>query len=614
MGELRSILGSNWINEARIQVATERRPRLPQSYVSSEISVNGQVAGQNEFLPNGLDEKTVQIVENLTWTSGDWTVKGGFDLQGFEFLNQFFRKQNGQWSFTTYNAAWQWARTGGDLVLSSSNPGFITFQQGLSPSNGYINFTSRFDAAYVQGQYGGLLDKRLLLNFGVRFTRETFDDNPGANPVLQGLDRAADNSSVDPRLAFTYDLKGDGKTLIRGGYGQFTNPDPDLIVSNTMLGNGTGVKNYSLSLGSSNRSMFQPGGILSYGSRVQGGSLTRLSAAEIASDSRFVAGTLTGQVWDPDNKMPQARRASIGVEQDASNLLGGLKLGARLSWAKMRNLQYFVNINLRQLILNADGTTTVDPNGYYNDGYPTKTNRFTTSGRPGFAYVRGRRLDLSQFGNVYLSENKGEGDYKALILEATRRSEDGFGFSASFTFSKAEDNNSNERTTSGSDSATSNPADPLTLVAPTDNDRRFRGVLAAYFPIAWGIKASTFLTYATGRPYSAFDSADINGDGLTGNDLSPLYGTRNGQRQPHTKSFDLRVTRPFYFGKRFGLEASIDIFNVLNWANQISTLTNGSSTNLTANPRTSTRFDTLGALNTPDRNTREVQFGLRLKF
>ncbi len=615
VAELRSIFGSNWVNEARVQIATERRPRLPQSYVSSEISVNGKVAGQNEFLPNGLDEKTLQVVDNLTWTSGDWTVKGGIDLQGYEFLNQFFRRQNGQWSFTTYNAAWQWARPGGDLNLSSSNPGFITYQQGLSPTNGYINYKSRFDAAYLQGQYAGLLDRRLLLNFGFRYTRESFDDNPNPNPALQGLDRAADNSSVDPRFAFTYDLKGDGKTLIKGGYGQFTNPDPDLIVSNTMLGNGNGVKNYSIQLGSSNRTMFQSGGILSYGARVQGGSLQRLSAADIASDSRFVAGTLTGQVWDPDNKMPQSRRASIGVEQDASSVLQGLKVGARVSWAKLMNLQYFVNINLRQLVVNSDGTTTADPNGYYNDGYPTKVNRFTTSGRPGFAYVRGRRLDLSQFGNVYLTRNDGEGEYKALILEASRRSEDGFGFSASLTFSKAEDNNSNERTTSGSDSATSNPADPLALIAPTDNDRRFRGVFAAYFPVAWGIRASAYFTYATGRPYSANDSADINGDGLTGNDLSPFYPQgRNVSRQPHTKTFDIRLTRPFYFGKRFGVEATLDIFNVLNWANQVTTLTNVSSTSLTANPRTSTPFSTYGAINTPDRNTREVQVGVRIKF
>ena len=617
VGELRSVFGSNIVNEARIQVANERRPRLPQSYSSSEISVNGFVAGQNEFLPNGLDEKSIQIIDNFTWFSGDWTVKGGVDLQSFDYLNQFFRKQNGQWSFSTFNAAYKWMLgSDADLTLNATNPGFITYQQGVSDVNGYIAFKSRLYAGYAQAEYAGLLDRRLLLSFGLRATNESFDDNPRPNSNLAGLDRAASQTIVDPRLGFTFDLFRDGRTLLRGGYGQFTSPDPDLIVSNTMFGNGFGVRNYSVNLSPSNRAAFVTGGILSASQRIQGNSLTRVDPAAILTSPTFTQGTLVGQVWDPNNKMPMARRASLGIEHDASSLLSGLKFGARVSYAKFLNLQYFVNINMWQV--NPDGTF-----GVYNDGYPTTTNKFRTSkgtpagalpltDRPGYAIVRGRRLDFNipglnqSFGNVFLSRNDGEGTYKALMLQASRVSADGFGFSASLTFSKAEDNNSNERTTQGSDSNTANPADPLSLIAPSANDRKFRGTFAAYFPIAWGIRGSANLAFATGRPYSAFDSRDLNSDTQTGNDLAVGFNGRNGYRQPSTKQFDLRLTRPFKVGKSLELEASIDVFNVFNWANQTTTLQTAQNA---SGPITD-----FGFINTPDRNTREAQFAIRARF
>lgn len=616
VAELNSVFGSNLVNEARFQVASERRPRLAQSTISSEIAVAGRTAGQNEFLPNGLDETTTQIIDNLTYTTGDWTLKGGIDLQGFDYLNQFFRRQNGQWSFSTYNAAYQWSRgTAGNLVFGNSNPGNITFQQGISDVNGYIGFQSRYDAAYLQGQYSGLLKKRLLLSLGARFTRESYDDNPRPNPKFMGLDRAANNSSIDPRFGFTYDLNGNQKTVIKGGFGVFSSNDSDLIVSNTMFANGFGVRNYSITLNSSNLSHFKDAtGILSAARRIQGGSLTRLSRAEIDPDnpdSLFTKGALTGQLWDPENKMPQAKRFTFGVDWDASALAKGMKISTRFDMAKFNHLQYFINVNIWQL--NADGT--VNPNGYYNDGFPTKVNRFISSGssipglpsgRPNFAIIRGRRVDLTGFGNVNLTKNDGEGTYRALIVEVDRRSEGGLGFHLGLTFSKAEDNNSNERTTAGADSNTSNPADPLALTARTDNDREFRGVGAVYFPIYWGIKGSTVFSYATGRPYSAFDTRDLNGDGLFGNDLAKYTYGRNGYRQPHEKRFDIRFTRDFKFSQRFGLEAGIDVFNLFNWANQTTTRTSAASG--------SGSIRDFGYINTPDRDTREVQFTLRARF
>lgn len=612
--ELNSVFGSNLVNEARIQRAIERRPRYANSTAAPEIVIsNGFSAGQNNFLPNGLDEFTWQIIDNLTFTKGDWTVKGGVDLQFFEFANTFYRYQNGAFSFGSYDVANRWAEGGAAPTDPNGlrTTDSLTYTGAYSAFGGTISYKSKLLSGYVQGQYQGLLDRRLMLSLGLRATREDQPENPRANPLLGGLDQANDTSAYDPRFGFTYDLKGDGKTLIRGGYGWFSSPNPSLTVSNTMMNNGLTTSTYAIRLGTTTQALFTNGGVLSYAQRVSnaGTTLTPLAPSLLASTAGNISGR-TGQVWDPRNDMSVAKRAALGAEHAYDN---GLKVGIQGVYAKFENLQYFVNINLSQ----RSGPALTDPvvaGAIYNDGYALPYNAFSASVRPGRAVVAGRALDFIGtnpaapfFGDVFLSKNDGEGTYKAVILTASMRKDSGWGFSSSITWSKSEDNNSNERTTASNtaDSNSNNPADPLATVSYSSNDRPFRFTFAGYFPVYWGITGAVNMSYTSGAPYSAMDGRDLNGDGGR-NDY--VVGTiRNGARQPSVKTFDLRLTREFEITKRFQLETFVDVFNVFNWANQRTNLTQLVSSTGTVNPD-------FGFINLPDRSTREVQFGVRAKF
>jgi hypothetical protein len=580
--ELNSVFGANLMNEARLQRAIERRPRFANTSASPEFQVNsGFTAGQNNFLPNGLDEYTWQVIDNLTWNKDAWILKGGVDLQFFDFKNTFFRYQNGSFQFGNYQVANKWA----DGSIGTSDN--LTYVGAYSDYGGSIAYKSSVLAGYVQSQYQGFLDRRLTLNLGVRITHEGQPDNPRPNTQFAGLDKANSSTSVDPRLGFTLDLRGDGKTLIRGGHGWFSSPNPSLTVSNTMNSNGNTTSTYFINNGSSTNALFKTG-LLSFAQRVNGHTLSPLNPSLLAT---YAAASRQGQVWDPRNKMTVAKRTSLGVEHSYGN---GWTLGAQAVYAKFENLQYFFNINLNQV-----GAPT---GSYYNDGYATASNTFSTSGRPNKAVVDGRLMDFANFGNVFLSKNGGEGTYNALILTASRRSESGWGLTSNVTYSKAKDNNSNERTTASAtaDSNVNNPANPLATNAYSDNDRRLRINFAGYTPIYWGIVGAVNFSYTSGRPYSAISTSDINGDGGR-NDYLP--GTeRNQFRQPSSKAMDLRLTRDFQLAKRFQLQTFIDVFNVMNWANQRTTITGGQPT---------TDF---GFINLPDRSTREVQFGVRAKF
>jgi hypothetical protein len=350
-------------------------------------------------------------------------------------------------------------------------------------------------------------------------------------------------------------------------------------------------------------------GLLSFSQRVSGGGsvLTRLDPSLLAGLG--TTPSLTGQVWDPENKLPVAKRASLGVEHRYDN---GLQIGLMGVYTKFENMQFFKNINLWQL--NADGTANL--NGFYNDGWVTTLNRFQNpnntpaaglpAARPGKAYVRGRFLELSSFGNVALSSNSGQGRYQAIVLTASKFTDKGWGFQSSLTMAQNRDNNTNERDTFGATSSTPTPADPLGTYGYADTDRRVRFTLAGYFPIIWGIQGSMNYSYTSGRPYTAVYTSDINGDGFS-NDV--VYGTeRNQFRQPGNKTCDLRLSRDFRFTRRFALETFIDVFNVFNWQN-IRTTGTGYASNTTNSP-----FASFAKMDLPDRNTREVQFGVRLKF
>ncbi|GLH71671.1 cell envelope biogenesis protein OmpA [Geothrix limicola] len=616
--ELNSSFGTNVVNEARLQRAIERRPRYANTTATPEVQVSsGFTWGQTNFLPNGLDEKTWQFIDNLTWNEGDWTLKGGIDYQKFDFVNSFYRYQNGAYAFSNYQTANLWAV--GGFTTANSTPGNANFVGRLqytgsySDYDGTISYGSKLIASYVQAQYAGLLDRRLNLSLGLRVTQEDQPANPRPNASFQGLDQANSTTAKDPRFGFTYDLDGKGTTLLKGGYGHFSSPNPSLTVSNTMNSNGNTTSTFVITSSGAAAPLLAAfnSGLLSYGTRVTnaGTVLTALPQDVLRNPGSYglasaFSASKTGQVWDPNNRLAVAKRMSLGLEHQYAN---GLKLGIMGVYTMLENLQYFVNINAWQA--NADGT--FNANGWYQNGFQTQVNRFTTTGtngRPNKAIVRGHLLDLTGFGNVALSKNDGEGRYQALALTASKFSDSGYGFQTALTFAQDKDNNSNERDTFGTTSAIATPANPMDSYGYSDNDRRIRFTFAGYFPVIWGIRGSVNYSYSSGRPYSANYSNDTNGDTFT-NDFALDKGyARNAFRQLSMRTLDARFSRDFEITKRFRVETFADIFNVFNWANQRTT-----STTYASSP-TGTPFSDFGYTNVPDRKTREIQFGVRAKF
>jgi hypothetical protein len=620
--EANNIWASNLYTESRLQLAREARPmhnNAAPGVPSLEIptSASFMAFGTKTSTPRESNENTTQFFSATTWTQGDLQVKAGVDLMKVDVDNQFFQNNAGRIQFGTYGAAADWA-TG--VLSATTNNGSITYSGAVSPYLGRINMWTQTQSLFVQGTYSGLLSKRLTLTGGLRSTRQSFSNNPHPNPNFQGLDQGMGDNAIDPRLGFSFDLDGTGKTLLRGGYGSFTSPTPLLLHSNTQTGNGQIITNYGFSLSRTSAPIlgYFNSGPLSASNLISGTAIRKLTDAELATlaaSGNFSAGSSSTSLWDPNNKLSRSKKANLGVEHDLGN---SFIVGLSGTFVRYENLQRFENINLGQV-----------GGAAYNDGYAPGIDLWNGA-RPNTAVIRGHRVDFNKasvtpgnpvggFSDVYLVRTDGWGYYRGLSATARKSWDARTGFMANLTYSRAQDTGSFERgtyTSANSNfsselgaSLTPNPQDPGSNFGYGDSDRRWVANAVAYFPAYWGVEVSIRALFQTGLPLSAYDASDLNKDAMANHFYTGH--TRGDMRQPSYTQVDVRLSRSFKVYRQIEVEGIVDIYNLFNKADFTVPAPNGYIINTTTGAPNAA-FNQLAAVN-KDR-TRELQLGIRLKF
>ncbi len=240
--------------------------RVPS--IALQIAGTGFI-GSNPFSPVNRIERRHQIRDNVTWVSGNHTMKFGGDYNEVSGKARFELNFPGLFNFSQ--------QAGGSLVsvggvacdspaLAIRCPGFTATQSyGLGFPSVFIqgfgdpNSTLGNKPVAVFGQDSWKVNSRLTLNFGVRYDYEftqSFEPTPFRDPltgitlsstdihsaefalnITQGFPRDDDN--IAPRLGFAWDIAGNGKTVVRGAIGRFFD-HPLLAVSfNSNIADGS---------------------------------------------------------------------------------------------------------------------------------------------------------------------------------------------------------------------------------------------------------------------------------------------------------------------------------------------------------------------------------------
>ncbi|MGH9930266.1 MAG: carboxypeptidase regulatory-like domain-containing protein, partial [Pyrinomonadaceae bacterium] len=272
---LASTLSNSLINEFRFQWGRDNefqfsQPPLPGEPTNSvggrspqTFIAQGFSFGIPEFLerPAFPDERRHQLADTVTLTAGSHTLKFGGDVNFVKDIISNLRFSGGEFNYTGNALASGYYGGLNDFIIDYLN--FLSpLTQPMSGGRCYSSTRASgkcYAGAFNQGhgvlgltmnttdldfflQDDWRVTPRLTLNLGVRYE---YQRNPlpiNVNPVLPQTGISVnDRNNIGPRIGFAYDLNGDGKTSIRGGWGIYYGRVINSTVYSTLVNTGVGV-------------------------------------------------------------------------------------------------------------------------------------------------------------------------------------------------------------------------------------------------------------------------------------------------------------------------------------------------------------------------------------
>jgi outer membrane receptor protein involved in Fe transport len=438
-----------------------------------------------------------------------------------------------------------------------------------------VNFKLDMYGLYAQDNWR--VGNRLTLNLGVRWDYVAgfpIDQSTSTNflamqtagrtgrfagTVLEdfGQEPRSDKDNVQPRLGAVLDVRGDGRDIIRGGWGIYT--DFGYISSNVITAAFDAAGAGPVFIAQNNTGLRKADGTLF---RITDpiSTIAHLNVVPLIVPS---GGTPpAGEVASPLLEQPYTRQANLGW---AHQLNGSTAVTADYVKVQGRDL----NLRLR-------------PNAFIGPG------QRLLAGLPIFPPNRNFRTAVS----------KGRSEYDALILALRRRMSAGIDMTASYTLAKALSD-----VGSASDEIVADllqdPRDPFAdvqLAPSARTDSRHQVTISAVIEAPWDIQVAPVIFYRSAPPVHTFLPIDTNGDGAV-NDSTPvayrytgLTGagvatfeedgpceTVNCSRRAPFSQVNLRVSKGFRIA-RARVEAIAEVFNVFNARNPFLNLTQRTGT------------------------------------
>lgn len=609
VGKLTSLITPNINNELLYQYGRELLPETQQPFTPYTLANLVGTGGNIPFLQNldtssnGInigspyysyrkalpDERKWQIGDVLYWNKGNHSIKVGGDiLHNYDLINalggangSINSAQNGTYVYNNlgnYFADLASKGAAGTCNSTQSSAGSATtavngtfqcynsYQQTFG--NPAFDIATLDWGAFIQDNWK--FSPRLTLELGIRYDYEHIP-NPSAalvNPAIpQTTNHPSDKNNIGPRIGFSYDVYGSGKTVLRGGYGMYYGRILNGVILNTLLNTGVAAGQFTTAF-----SPVATSGPLST-PPILPNALPN-GGAPVTPNAYFLSKTLQN---------PMVHEFDLAVQQDLGR---GTVFSLSYLGSMGRELPNYINTNLNPATRQNSAFTISDVSGKgpIPNGTVINVSQYTSYINPTYQAITG----------LYSNINS---SYNALSAEIQNRTLKSVQFDFSYTWSHALDYLQNANTGVANenwlDPNTTNPRENygnsgvnvpqrfVGYVLYTVPNYARNGSLLGYLTNGWSVDDS--FQMQSGLPYSAILSS--NTAKLTTNAIGfgwygatsavaniPILGLNNHEL-PRDIVDDARVQKSLNFTDRYNLALFVNIFNVANHQNA-TTLTN----------------------------------------
>jgi len=474
----------NTLNELRLNFGLSKYQNETDIF-TYQIERPSGYFGKNSNQPQDGYENKFEIVDNFSWFLGKHSLKAGVDfITAPSGIEDMYLYMPGIFIFTT------------DAPFNPANFGTYPymFQYNSSTEPITIDMPYTMLGAFVQDSWK--VTPNFTLNYGLRYNY--YD--------LTGLDfKPASASNFNPRIAFSWDPSGTGKSAIRGGIGSYT------------------------------------------------ANLSSATTAPIIFWSQFA---LRVRIF-PGYPDPFARNpffppiidfAADTGDYTTSELAAPYSLQASLGYQRELTKDIAVSADL-----------------VYSRGYDLLRRYNENPVIPGTSYEHVN----PDIGNVWVVECAGKSEYTGLYLNFNKRFSRGWSLDVAYTLSKATADTDSMGGDMNIDAGsitlpwTYDPDCWERAYGRTTYDARHKLTVTGLADLPWGLQLSGLFFYRSGFPWNAIYGDDPNLDGMTGDYVDHNRNSREGFDEMW---LNLRLSKFFRFD-RLSFQLFAEGFNITNRAN-----------------------------------------------